>query len=188
LGAENHGSACDCKRIAAAWISGLVSNSPMQFVVDNRQRNSALVFQVDLWDANGEVPLDIPSANLRAIEIHSASRISVSLEQYRKMQRFRHALSKFLDQLPEHCHDDPEVKFLSEEARVKVATIVQLKYQAKKYETATKTFDFSRRAMEEHWQVGYEDTKVALGEAAVLEPPQVAEAIRIFDVHRGWIK
>jgi hypothetical protein len=25
--------------------------------------------------------------------------------------------------------------------------------------------------MEEHWQAGYEDTKVALGESAVLEPP-----------------
>jgi NTE family protein len=170
------------------WDAGVVSNSPMQFVVDNRRRNSALVFQVDLWDANGEVPLDIPSANLRAIEIHSASRINVSLEQYKKMQKFRHALCKFLDQLPEHCHDDPEVKVLSEEARVKVATIVQLKYQAPKYETAAKTFDFSRRAMEEHWQAGYEDTKVALGESAVLEPPPVAEAIRIFDVHRGWIK
>jgi NTE family protein len=169
------------------WDAGVVSNSPMQFVVDNRRRNSALVFQVDLWDANGEVPLDIPSANLRAIEIHSASRINVSLEQYKKMQKFRHALRKFLDQLPEHCQHDPEVKFLSEEARVKVATIVQLKYQSKKYETAAKTFEFSRRAMEEHWQVGYEDTKVALGEAAVLEPPRVADAIRIFDVHRGWI-
>jgi NTE family protein len=169
------------------WDAGVVSNSPMQFVVDNRRRNSALVFQVDLWDANGEVPLDIPSANLRAIEIHSASRINVSLEQYKKMQKFRHALRKFLDQLPLHCQDDPEVKFLSEEARVKVATIVQLKYQSKKYETAAKTFEFSRRAMEEHWQVGYEDTKVALGEAAVLEPPRVADAIRIFDVHRGWI-
>jgi NTE family protein len=170
------------------WDAGVVSNSPMQFVIDNRRRNSALVFQVDLWDAKGEVPLDIPSANLRAIEIHSASRISVSLEQYRKMQKFRNALCKFLDQLPKHCHDDPEVKFLSEEARVKLATIVQLKYQAKKYETAAKTFEFSRRAMEEHWQAGYEDTKVALGEPAVLEPPHVAEAIRIFDVHRGWIK
>jgi NTE family protein len=170
------------------WDAGVVSNSPMQFVVDNRRRNSALIFQVDLWDANGEVPLDIPSANLRAIEIHSASRINVSLEQYKKMQKFRHALCKFLDQLPEHCQDNPEVKFLSEEARVKVATIVQLKYQSKKYETAAKTFEFSRRAMKEHWQVGYEDTNVALSEAAVLEPPHVAEAIRIFDVHRGWIK
>ena len=170
------------------WDAGVVSNSPMQFVVDNRRRSSALVFQVDLWDANGEVPLDIPSANLRAIEIHSASRINISLEQYKKMQKFRHALCKFLDQLPEHCHDDPEVKVLSEEAGVKVATIVQLKYQAQKYETAAKTFDFSRRAMEEHWQAGYEDTKFALAEPAVLEPPHVAEAIRIFDVHRGWIK
>jgi len=160
----------------------------MQFVVDKAQRSSVLVFQVDLWDAHGEVPLDIPSANLRAMEIHSASRINISLERYKKMQQFRHALRRFLDQLPEPCQDDPEVRFLADEARAKVATIVQLKYQAKKYETAGKTFEFSRLAMEEHWQAGYEDTKVALGEPAVLELPDVSEAARIFDVHRGWIK
>jgi NTE family protein len=169
------------------WDGGVVTNSPMQFVVDKAQRNSVLVFQVDLWDANGEVPLDIPSANLRAMEIHSASRINISLEEYKKMQQFRHALRRFLDQLPERCQDDPEVRFLAEQARVKVATIVQLKYQAKKHETAGKTFDFSRLAMEEHWQAGYEDTKVALGEPAVLEPPNVCEAARVFDVHHGWV-
>ena len=170
------------------WDGGVVSNSPMQFVVDNRGRHTALVFQVDLWDANGDVPLDIPSANLRAIEIHSASRINVSLEQYQKMQRFRYALRRFLDQLPEQCQDDPEVQFLSEQARGKVATIVQLKYQAQKYETAGKMFEFSRLAMEEHWQAGYDDTKVALGEPAVFELPDVREAARIFDVHHGWMK
>ena len=89
------------------WDGGVVSNSPMQFVVDNRQRYTALVFQVDLWDANGEVPLDIPSANLRAMEIHSASRVNISLEQYKKMQKFRHALSRFLDQLPEAARTIP---------------------------------------------------------------------------------
>jgi patatin-like phospholipase len=83
----------------------------------------------------------------------------------------------------------PEVRFLADEARAKVATIVQLKYQAKKYETAKKTFEFSRVAMEEeHWQAGYEDTKVALGEPAILELPNISEAARIFDVHRGWLK
>ncbi len=169
------------------WDGGVVSNSPMQFVVDNAQRNSVLVFQVDLWDANGEVPLDIPSANLRAMEIHSASRINISLEQYRKMQQFRHALSRFLDQLPERCQGDPDVQFLAKEAHVKVANIVQLKYQAKKYETAGKTFEFSRLAMEEHWQAGYEDTKAALGEPGILELPHVSEAARIFDVHHGWM-
>jgi NTE family protein len=170
------------------WDGGVVSNSPMQFLVDKAQRNSVLVFQVDLWDANGEVPLDIPSANLRAMEIHSASRINVSLDQYQKMQKFRHALRKFLDQLPEQCQNDPEVQFLSEQARVKVATIVQLKYQSQKHETAGKMFEFSRVAMEEHWQAGYDDTKVALGEPGVFELPDMKEAARIFDVHHGWAK
>jgi NTE family protein len=170
------------------WDGGVVSNSPMQYVIDDRPRYSALVFQVDLWDANGEVPLDIPSANLRAMEIHSASRLNVSLEQYKKTQKFRHALSRFLDQLPDRCQDDPEVQFLAQEAHVKVATVVQLKYQSNKYETAGKTFEFSRAGMEEHWRAGYEDTKAALGEPGVLELPHVTEAARIFDVHHGWAK
>jgi NTE family protein len=170
------------------WDGGVVSNSPMQFVVDKAQRSSVLVFQVDLWDATGDVPLDIPSANLRAMEIHSASRLNITLEQYKKTQKFRHALSRFLDQLPDRCQNDPDVQFLAEEARVKVATIVQLKYQSRKHETAGKTFEFSRLTMEEHWQAGYEDTKAALGEPAVLELPHVSEAARLFDVHRGWIK
>jgi NTE family protein len=169
------------------WDGGVISNSPMQFVIDNRGRHTALVFQVDLWEENGEVPLDIPSANLRAMEIHSASRINISLEEYKRMQKFRMALRRFLDELPEQCQSDPDVQFLSEQARGKVATIVQLKYQSNKFETAGKMFEFSRRTMEEHWQAGYDDTEKALGEPAVFELPDVTEAARIFDVHRGWM-
>ena len=40
-----------------------------------------------------------------------------------------------LDKLPADYRNDPEFKALAREARVKVATIVQLKYQPKKYET-----------------------------------------------------
>ena len=93
------------------WDGGVVSNTPMQFVVDSRPRHSALVFKVDLWDANGEVPLDITSANLRAIEIHSASRVNISLEQYKETQQFRHALSRVLDQLPNFAGTIPTSDF-----------------------------------------------------------------------------
>ena len=37
---------------------------------------------------------------------------------------------RFLDRAPEQCQNDPDVQFLSEQARVKVATVVQLKYQS----------------------------------------------------------
>jgi NTE family protein len=170
------------------WDGAVVSNSPMQFVIDDRPRYSALVFQVDLWDANGEAPLDIPSANLRALEIHSASRLNMTLEQYKKTQKFRHVLSRFLNHLPDDYQNDSDVQFLSQEAHVKVATVVQLKYQSDKFETAGKTFEFSRAGMEEHWQAGYEDTKLALGEPGIFELPHVTEAARIFDVHHGWAK
>jgi NTE family protein len=139
------------------WDGAVVSNTPMQHVIDNRQRDSALIFQVDLWDPNGKVPLDIPSAFLRATEIHSASRVNISIEQYKKMEKYRHALCSFFDRLPEQYQNDPDAKFLEQEARVKAATIVQLKYQSRKYEVSGKTFEFSRPAMEEHWQSGYED-------------------------------
>ena len=100
------------------WDGGVVSNSPMQFVIDDRPRYSALVFQVDLWDANGEVPLDIPSANLRALEIHSASRLNITLRAIQRTQKFRHGGARgFLDELPAHCQNDPDMQFLSEEAR-----------------------------------------------------------------------
>jgi NTE family protein len=170
------------------WDGAVVSNSPMQFVIDDGLRHTTLIFQVDLWDSRGEVPLDIPSANLRGLEIHSASHLNITLQQYRKTQKFRHAVAKLLAGLPACDRDDPELQFLTEEAQVNVATVVKLKYQARGYETAGKTFEFSRTAMEEHWQAGYDDTRRAFDEPGAFDLPDVSEAVRIFDVHRGWIK
>jgi NTE family protein len=170
------------------WDGAVVSNTPMQCVIDSSPSRSELVFQVDLWDSSGEVPLDISSAYLRATEMHSASRLNVSLDQYRKMQRFKHAVCRFLDKLPTDYRNDPEFKALARQAYVKVATIVQLKYQTKKYETTGKTFEFSRRGMKEHWHAGYEDALAALNEPSVHELPPASEAARIYDVHRGWLK
>ena len=168
------------------WDGGVVSNSPMQFVIDNRRRYSALVFQVDLWDASGEAPLDIPSANLRAMEIHSASRINVSLEQYKKMQKFRHALRRFLDQLPEQCQNDPEVRFLVRTSAGESRDHRAIEISGEQIRNCREDVRVLAAAMEEHWQAGYEDTRVALVEPGVLELPHVSEAARIFDVHHGW--
>lgn len=104
------------------------------------------------------------------------------------MHEFQLALRKHLQQIPEDCRNTPEARLLAKKADVLVATLVQVKYQAKKYETAGKIFEFSRRSMLEDWQAGYDDTSIALNEPSVLEVPDLAEGARIFDVHRGWIK
>jgi len=170
------------------WDGGVVSNSPLQFVADSTPRYSSLVIQVDLWDANGEMPLDTTTANLRATEVHSASRLNVSLEQFRNMQQLRRDLGKLLEEVPKERRSDPQIQRLSEAARVQLVMLVRLKYQAKKYETANKMFDFSRRSMEERWAAGYDDAQVAISERGVRELPDPSVAARIFDVHHGWVE
>ena len=41
------------------WDGGLVSNTPLQWVLDTRPRQDTLAFQVDLWSARGELPSDL---------------------------------------------------------------------------------------------------------------------------------
>ena len=38
------------------WDGGLISNTPLQWVVEQGPRQDTLAFQVDLWSARGEVP------------------------------------------------------------------------------------------------------------------------------------
>jgi len=170
------------------WDGGVVSNSPMQFVLDSRPvPRSSLVFQVDLWDPKGELPLDITAATLRSLEIHSASRINVSLEEFRERQRARRALARLLEHAPESVRRDPDVQLLERSAQATSVTLVRLRYRTKNYETGSKICEFSRPSMEERWQAGYEDTLAALSEPGVLELPNEKEAARLFDVHAGWV-
>src|ERR1700681_399689 len=38
------------------WDGGLVSNTPLQYVIECGDRQDTLVFQVDLWSARGQIP------------------------------------------------------------------------------------------------------------------------------------
>ena len=169
------------------WDGGVVSNSPMQFVIDDRPRYSALVFQVDLWDANGEVPLDIPSANLRAMEIHSASRLNITLEQYKKTQKFRHALARFLDQLPERLPRRSRGAIPRRRGARESCDCRATEIPGNRIRDGGQDFRIlARRRWKSIGRRAMTTPGVALREPGVFELPHVSEAARIFDVHHGW--
>lgn len=41
------------------WDGGLVSNTPLQWVLESTRRQDTLAFRVDLWNARGESPCDL---------------------------------------------------------------------------------------------------------------------------------
>src|SRR5258708_4891053 len=52
------------------WDGGLVSNTPLQWVLDSRPRQDTLAFQLDLWSAHGKLPRNPGEANSRQKQIH----------------------------------------------------------------------------------------------------------------------
>jgi NTE family protein len=163
------------------WDGGIVSNTPLQWVLDSRPRRDSLAFQVDLWSAQGELPRDFLQAHVREKEIRFSSRTRASTDQYKYAQKLRSALGKLLQKLPDELRQLPEVKLLASEADEKVTNIVHLIYFSKKYEGIAKDYEFSRRTMEEHWLAGYSDARHSLSHPEVLQPPSKLEGVRTFD-------
>ncbi|WP_296707285.1 patatin-like phospholipase family protein [Rhodoblastus sp.] len=163
------------------WDGGIVSNTPLQWVLDSRPRKDTLTFQVDLWSATGELPRDLSEAEVRQKDIMFSSRTREATHQVLNAQRLRRIFRQAYEHLPEEVRALPEVAYLAKEADESVYNIVHLIYHAKNYEGAAKDYEFSRRTMEEHWSAGYAAGRKALSHPEVLQRPHNREGFRVFD-------
>jgi NTE family protein len=164
------------------WDGGLVSNTPLQWVLERDARQDTLAFQVDLWSARGDFPRNIAEVMTRQKEIHYSSRTRNSSDGFRREQKLRNALSSLIEKLPEDLQNAPELEVLRPAAHPAVYNIVQLIYRAKGYEGDSKDYEFSRQSMEEHWGAGYYDTVRTLRHSEVLQRPQNLEGVLTFDL------
>ncbi len=163
------------------WDGGLISNTPLEWVLDSRPRRDTLAFQVDLWNARGELPKDMIEVEVRHKEIIYSSRNRAATDRYKYMQKLRIALANLIKKVPDDLRDGDDAKLLLGEANDKVCNIVHLIYRARPYEGIAKDFEFSRRTMEEHWQTGYRNARHTLANPQVLELPDRLEGVRTFD-------
>jgi NTE family protein len=164
------------------WDGGLVSNTPLQWVVESSPQLDTLAFQVDLWSARGDFPGTLAEVETRQKEIQYSSRTRASTDQFKRLQRMRCALATLLEKLPPELRDSEEAKFLNSAADHKVYNIVHLIYRSKHYEGNSKDYEFSRLTMEEHWQAGYHDAVRTLRHPEVLERPSGLDGVFTFDL------
>ena len=81
------------------WDGGILSNTPLQWVLDARPREDTLAFQVDLWSARGELPHDMVEVDVRMKDIRYSSRTRKGTDEFRRMQSMRRAAAKLLEQM-----------------------------------------------------------------------------------------
>jgi NTE family protein len=164
------------------WDGGLISNTPLQWVLDSRPRRDTLAFQIDLWNARGMLPRDMTGVEMRQKEIVYSSRTRAATDQYQKMQKLRIAAANVLKHLPAEFQDSDDAKLLAAETDDKVCNIVHLIYRSQAYEGIAKDFEFSRRTMQEHWKSGYSNARQTLANPEVLRLPDRLEGVRTFDI------
>jgi len=166
------------------WDGGLVSNTPLQWVLDSRPGKDTLAFQIDLWSARGEFPRNLLEAETRQKEIRYSSRTRMATDQFKKQQILRRAAAHLLAKLPSELKQTPEAEMLALEADEKVYNLIQLIYRARNYEGNCKDYEFSRITMEEHWRSGYNDAVRTLRHPEVLQRPQQMDGVFTFDLAR----
>jgi NTE family protein len=164
------------------WDGGLVSNTPLQWVLEYGPRRDTLAFQVDLWSARGHVPTNMVDVLIREKEIQYSSRTRANTDRFAKMQRLRNAVARVVAKLPPELKASPELEPLLGIADHAVFNIVHLIYRSKRYEGHAKDYEFSRLSMEEHWRTGHEDAARALRNSAIFERPNEREGVFTFDV------
>jgi NTE family protein len=164
------------------WDGGLVSNTPLQWVLDSRPGQDTLAFQIDLWSARGELPRNLLEAETRQKEIRYSSRTRMATNEFKKKQILRRAAAHLLAKLSGELKQTPEAEMLALEADEKVYNIIHLIYRAKNYEGPCKDYEFSRRTMEEHWRSGYNDAVRTLRHPEVLQRPQGMDGVFTFDL------
>ena len=165
------------------WDGGLVSNTPLQYVLDQPAgRGARIAFQVDLFPARGSVPGVLGDVAEREKDIRYSSRTRLNTSYELKRQATLQAAQRLLAKLPASLRDDPDARALAAHPCEGALAVVQLIYRSKHYESHSKDYEFSRASMHEHWASGIADTTLTLEDPRWTGRAHKASGVEVFDL------
>src|SRR5574337_508286 len=144
------------------WDGGLVSNTPLAYVINQPVADDMLVLQVDLFPSRGDLPRNLNEVAARQKDIQYASRTRLNTDWIKRLHELGAAAQRLAAKLPDALRDDPDLAMLTQECSPGALTIVHLIYRSQRYETQSKDYEFSRQSMVEHWRRGAADVQTSL--------------------------
>ncbi len=166
------------------WDGGVVSNTPLDHVLGSAPRRDSLVFQVDLWRAQGLLPRNLMEVFERQKDIQYSSRTRFNTKVIKDWQDMRTTLNALLKEIPPD-HVTAEMRALLEPwLSDRVFNIIHLIYKTKPFEEQYKDYAFAPSTMREHWDAGLTDMRRTLAHPEFFVPPSRLVGAVTHDVHR----
>ncbi len=170
------------------WDGGLVSNTPLQYVLDRPGVKPRVAFQVDLFACEGPMPANLSQVAEREKDIRYSSRTRLNTNNAIARHALAHAARRLTARLPASYAQDPDVRTLRAFSAEHAVTVVHLIYRRQPYETQSEDYEFSRLSMREHWNAGRADVVCTLNHPDWCSRPRPQDGIHVFDLTRDRVE
>jgi NTE family protein len=164
------------------WDGGIVSNTPLQHVLDRRGPGRLLIAQVDLFSARGALPTNLAGVLARQKDIMYSSRTRYNTDRAAQAGRDRMALHKLIAELPAAVRKRPDMQQLSRACAGDHVDIVHLIYRQSRFEQASKDYEFSRDTMLRHWAAGQHDMQRSVAHPDWLAASSPDDGVTVYDL------
>lgn len=149
------------------WDGGIVSNSPLDQVIERCGPAGKHVFAVDLYPSRKPLPTDLMEVIARRDEIVYSERIRNDVRTRDLVQDFRKLVVEILDQVPSgaaaQIRQRPRyIQLMGDVAPMRVVRIVR---EGAENEPPSRDYDFSRTSIEQRRREGYTMARQALERA-----------------------
>jgi NTE family protein len=145
------------------WDGGIVSNSPLTYVWDEKPLRTALIIQVNLFNAQGELPRTLDEAMERVKDIQFSSKQRLNNRRVRELGELRAALGR----LGTLC-DDREW------------TVIHVNDRRASHAGQYKDAEFSRLTVDTRWAGGIEDIRRSAANLDWMQPLDLGPGVQMY--------
>ena len=162
------------------WDGGVVTNTPITYVTDQRPLTTARIIQVDTFNAEGQLPRNLSQVSERAKDIQYASRSRFNIERIQELGELTAAGQRLLRRLPPELKSDPDAQKLAAACVEKSWLIIRLINTRPSRSGFVKDFEFSRATIEEAWTAGLDDARRSISGRDQIQAEEAGPEVKIY--------
>ena len=139
------------------WDGGILSNTPIEAVFDDRPRLNSLVLSVQIWGPHGREPSTIAEVLSRQKDVQFASRTLSQVARQQQMHRLRHIIMELSEHVPAADLKTERLKMLKSYGCMTRMHVVRLNAPHIEGEDQSKDIDFSSSGIRQRREAGRTD-------------------------------
>jgi len=147
------------------WDGGILSNTPVEAVFDDKPRRSGLIIVVHIWNPNGPEPDSIWKVMSRQKDIQYSSRAASHIARQKQIHKLRHIIAELSARLSRDAREEAAVREMSAYGCLTRMHVVRLLAPPLTGEDHTKDIDFSPGGIHARWEAGHAETHRVLAQA-----------------------